>query len=275
MQMAPPNALAPQATCPRLLVINPNTSEAVAQLLQKHVGQQWAQLHDLPAASSIAPVVETISAPFGASYIASELAYTIASHACIDAWATAVQQQQTRTAWSGILIGCFGDPGLLALREIASLPTSGLAEGAFVTAAKLGKFGIVTGGRSWKPMLERLAQALHFEHALAAISTVPLTGAQLMADRQSALKILRKACQEMEQTHSVQSIIIGGAALAGMAAEIQPHVTVPLIDSVQAATSHMHAIIQQSHAPHTTGTPTLGEWMGLSPALSALLENRN
>ena len=57
----------------------------------------------------------------------------------------------------GVLIGCFGDPGLFALREVSGCPVTGLAEASFIRAAALGPFAIVTGGERWKPMLQRLA----------------------------------------------------------------------------------------------------------------------
>lgn len=263
---------------PRLLVINPNTSSAVTALLHSQISQQLAQS---PAHSSFK--VDAMSARFGPAYIASETAYAIASHACLDAWAAARQQHvdaRSAVPWRGILIGCFGDPGLLALRELAPLPVTGLAEGAFAIAARHGRFGIVTGGKRWQPMLERLAQALHYERSLATIHTVHLTGAQLMADRTWALQTLQQACEQVLRAHPVDAIIIGGAALAGMSAEIQAHIPVPLIDSVAAATRFISEHMQ--HAPNNHdmhASPALESiapvlWTGLSTELSALLASR-
>jgi hypothetical protein len=39
----------------------------------------------------------------------------------------------------GVLIGCFGDPGLFALRESSACPVTGLAEASFIEAARRGR----------------------------------------------------------------------------------------------------------------------------------------
>jgi hypothetical protein len=105
----------------RLLVINPNTSSAVSRLLQQHAKQ----------AAGDGVSVQTITARLGASYIADEASYAVAAHATLDAWAAALAAGVVPDA---VLIGCFGDPGLLALRESSPVPVTGLAEGAFVVA---------------------------------------------------------------------------------------------------------------------------------------------
>ena len=100
----------------QLLVINPNMSAHVSALLQRHV--QGA------AGSHVA--VRTATARFGAPYIACEASYAVAAHAALDVWAHEIAQPQT--APDAVLIGCFGDPGLMALRESSPVPVTGLAE---------------------------------------------------------------------------------------------------------------------------------------------------
>jgi len=118
---------------PKLLVINPNTSSSVSGLLQQHLQLQLAGAVD----------VNTVTARFGAPYIASEATYAVAQHAVLDAWATAHAHGERPDA---VLIGCFGDPGLFAMRDGAGVPVGGLAEAAFTAAARHGRFAIVTGG---------------------------------------------------------------------------------------------------------------------------------
>ena len=161
-----------------LLVINPNTSASVSELLHQHV----------QAEVGLNVRVRTVTARFGAPYIADEAGYAVASHATLDAWATALAAPAA--APDAVLIGCFGDPGLLALRESSPVPVTGLAEAAFIEAARHGRFAIVTGGERWGPMLQRLAQALGHAPALAGIHTVVPTGAQLAADPAAS----RQAC---------------------------------------------------------------------------------
>lgn len=240
----------------KLLVINPNTSTHVTDLLTQHV-QTAAGSH---------VVVRSVTARFGAPYIADEASYAIAAHATLDAWATALAAPQA--APDAVLIGCFGDPGLMALRESSPVPVTGLAEAAFIEAARHGRFAIVTGGERWAPILQRLAQSLGHATALAGIHTVAPTGAQLAADPLAARQLLTQACLDAVRQLGVQTVILGGAGLAGMAAGIQPHVNVPIIDSVVAGA---HWALRSNAVPPQRSSPGFDmPWVNLSAELTAL-----
>ncbi|MDR3370286.1 aspartate/glutamate racemase family protein [Rhodoferax sp.] len=239
----------------RLLLINPNTSSTITALLQTHA----------QAAAGPQVQVVTRTARFGAPYIACEASYTVAAHATLDAWAAAMAPGQDRI--DAILIGCFGDPGLLALRQVSPIPVTGLAEASFMAAAALGRFAIVTGGERWKPILERLAHGLGFGEQLVGIQTVTATGAELAADPLAAQVLLAHACNEAVARWGVQSVILGGAGLAGMAAGIQPKVPVPVIDSVLAGVAHA---LRQAPAQTLQASKRFDfAWSGVSAELAA------
>jgi Asp/Glu/hydantoin racemase len=148
-------------------------------------------------------------------------------------------------------------------------PVVGLAEAAMRQAAAHGRFAIVTGGAAWKPMLERLARSLGLAEALALIHLVAPTGAQMAADPDAALVLLRDACREASA--GVQSVILGGAALAGMAATLAPALDVPLIDSVSAGAEAV--VAAASSPPAGTQAPASSgmHWHGMSAALLQIL----
>lgn len=216
----------------RLLLINPNTSasttERLLQVLTPCLPSDW--------------VLDAHTARFGASYIACEASHAVAAHALLERWAEQVSppRQQPR----GVLIGCFGDPGLFALRECSACPVTGLAEASFIEAALHGPFAIVTGGQRWRPMLQRLAQSLGYGEKLLHIETVAPSGAELLADPDMALRCLAQACREAAQP-GVKALILGGAGLAGYAQALQPHINLPLIDSAQAGLN----VILKGRAP--------------------------
>ncbi len=240
-----------------LLVINPNTSEAFSSLLQQHV----------QATAGPQVQVRTVTARFGSPYIACEASYAVAAHAGMDAWAHALQEPGA-PAPDAVLIGCFGDPGLFALRDGSPVPVTGLAEAAFMQAAARGRFAVVTGGAKWKPMLERLARMLGCHEQLAEVLTVAPTGAELAADPQAARALLAQACRDAARRGPVASVIVGGAGLAGMAAAIQPGVDVHLIDSVEAG-----AQVAMGMAPMPGARAEAGfgvAWQGVSAALAEM-----
>lgn len=238
-----------------LLLINPNTSDSVSALLHLHAQRiAGAAVH-----------VQTVTARFGAPYIACEASYAVAGHAVLDAWAAASADKAA--GFDAVLIACFGDPALMAMRECSTAPVTGLAEAAFVEAAKTGPFAIVTGGARWKPMLERLAQNLGFEALLAGIHTVEQSGAELARDPLAAQAILSKACMTAAERFGAKTVILGGAGLAGMAAAIQSAVNVPVIDSVVAG---VHYALGRPNARQAADRVFDFAWKNLSPELTAL-----
>jgi Asp/Glu/hydantoin racemase len=248
------------STCPSspqccLLVINPNTTASITERMVAHVSRT------LGAASPWQVVSAT--ARFGAPYIADEASYAVAHHACLDAWATALAEHPAAVP-DVVLIGCFGDPGLWAMRAVAPCVVMGLAEASMVEAAKMGPFAIVTGGARWRPILTRHALDLGFSAQLAHIHTVAPSGAQLAADPAGACRLLAQACNDaIAQAPWVQSIILGGAGLAGLAMCIQPLVPRVLIDSVEAGARQ--AITRKRNCDALDVAGFDGVWQGPPP----------
>ena len=207
----------------RLLVINPNTTGSITERVQQAIH----------AESPPDVWTEAVTARFGAPYIGDPCGYAVAAHATLESWAR--HSSQRALGPDGIVIACFGDPGLLALRELADCPVTGLAEAALAEAAGFGRSAILTGGQAWKPMLERLLPDLAHADRICGIETVELSGAQIHADPQAAEALLLQACQRIERLWPIDSLILGGAGLAGMAARLQGRLGLRLIDSVAAA----------------------------------------
>jgi allantoin racemase len=237
----------------KFLLINPNTNTLTTHRLQSVLQPL------LPSNAQL----EFRTASFGANYIACEASHAVASHACVDAWAT--HRTEAQDQLDGVLIGCFGDPGLFALREVSSCPVTGLAEASFIQAAKHGPFAIVTGGERWKPMLRRLAQSLGYGELLARIETVVPSGAQLQADPQMALQCLSDACAQAAKSNA-RCVILGGAGLAGYAQALQEISALPLIDSAQAG---LEVLLQnQAPAPNKTTDGFYAQWSNMPKAFA-------
>jgi Asp/Glu/hydantoin racemase len=201
----------------RILIINPNTTRSVTDRVaeacrQAHPDLQWTGA----------------TARFGAPYIASEATYAVAAHAVLDSFEFEVAQHGP---FDAVLIACFGDPGLLALREVAGVPVVGLAQASFEAAGRRGPFAVVTGGRAWEPMLRRFARMHQLDAQLRGIFTIALTGAQVAADPGRAQQDLIAACQ-LGLDAGATTVVLGGAGLAGMAAVLQPQLGAPVLDNV-------------------------------------------
>jgi len=207
------------------LLINPNTSQAVTERLVAQL-QPWCE--GLPLMG--------VTASFVDAYIASEAAYTVAGHAVLEAFDHHVDEHGLPQA---VLVGCFGDPSVWALRvKHPKLPIIGLAEAALREAHAHGPFAVVTGGHAWGPMIERLAATWHLlgPQGLLKVHTLEATGGEMLADPQAAMEALGVACEATALAcPQARTLVLGGAALGGMAADLAPRVGLPLIDNVHAA----------------------------------------
>lgn len=241
----------------RLLLINPNTSE---EITNKVVAASRA------CAMPGTEIVGT-TGRFGARYISDRAAYAIAGHAALDALAAYVEP------CDAVVLACFGDPGLLALREATTRPVIGMAEAAIEAACATGpvsRFAIVTGGHGWVPMLEEFVAALGLAHRLAAVKAVDKTGAAIAVDPDAALAELAAACNACVRDQGADVVILGGAGLAGIAARIEDRVRVPLIDGVAVAIARAEAAVDgREPAKRSTTRRVPVETVGLAPALMA------
>ena len=112
----------------RLLIINPNISESVTQLIAAE-----ARLSAGPQTE-----ISMQTAPFGVAYIETRF------EALIGAYAVAQVAAEHVAGHDAVIVAAFGDPGLAALREVLPVPVLGMTESALATACLLGhRFSII------------------------------------------------------------------------------------------------------------------------------------
>ena len=245
-----------------LLLINANTTVAITELLVANARQL------------VSPdtTVTGVTARLGARYVATRPAYAIAAHAALDAYA------EHGAGADAVILACFGDPGLMALRELSTIPVIGMAEASCQIAARRGgRFSIVTGGAGWVPMLREFVTGIGLGGQLASVRAVPPSGVEIAADPQRGRTILAQECRAAAVGDGAEVVILGGAGLVGIAEAIAGDVPVPLIDSLTAAikTAENAARDFEEDRLQKTSCPIRPvESIGLAPRLSALLLGR-
>jgi allantoin racemase len=210
-----------------LLLINPNTTQAVTDRLRRQLVAQLGM--SCPAR------LHACTARFGAPYIADAATYQVGARAVLDAFALHVAEHGLPGA---VLVGCFGDPAVWALRSLhPQLPAMGLAEAGMREAAAHGPFAVVTGGHAWQPLLRQLAadRGLAGPQGLVAVHTVEATGGQMAADLHAAQALLHEAAQACLAQHpGVRALVLGGATLGGLAEPLADTLGLPVVDNVAA-----------------------------------------
>lgn len=244
----------------RILVLNPNTSPDMTALVMRVLAPLT------PPGVTLVPA----TGRFGARYISSRSAGVIAGHAALDAYA------EYGHGCDAVYLACFGDPGLMALKELATIPVVGMAEAACRKAAEGGgRFSIVTGGERWGPILTEFVASLGLGGNLARVETVAPTGGDIANDPDGSIDLLAKACRRTAEHDGAQAVILGGAGLAGLADRVQPHVGVPVICSTQIGFAAVLAAARNPPKKPASGdlsVPAPVASVGLSDRLARLLE---
>ena len=144
----------------RLLMINPNTTEALTQRLAASVSAV------IPSDVTLIPV----TAAQGFPYISSRAEAQIAGAHVLE---TLAERQADCDA---ALIAAFGDPGLLAARELFDLPVTGMTEASMMMALSLGqRFAFVTFSSHLAPWYEEQVHLAGLEGRFAGVFTPPET----------------------------------------------------------------------------------------------------
>ncbi|MCW5643641.1 MAG: Asp/Glu racemase [Rhodoferax sp.] len=186
----------------KLLVLNPNRTATMTAMVvaeaQRIAGDAVA-VHGVTAADGPAVIATRESFAAGARAALD----TLRAHS--DGWADAV------------LLACFGDPGLAALRACSQVPVIGMADAALREAIALGRpYHIVTAGREWDAMLRdtvRLSDGA--QDLLDGISILDTTGLAVAQDRQAFVGRLQHTLDKIHD-RGAPTCILGGAGFAGM-----------------------------------------------------------
>lgn len=248
----------------RLLLLNANTTEAMTA--------RMVEAATRVAGAGVA--IDGATGRFGARYISTRAAAAIAGHAALDLLAQEVGAANPG-GYDAVALACFGDPGLLALKELSPIPVVGMAEASLTLAAQLGgRIGVVTGGERWVPMLRELALVLGLGERVAALRATRLTGAQVAADPPAAEAELAALARTCVAEDGADVVVFGGAGLVGMAARLQPALDVPLLCSLDCLVAATLAAARLGAAKAASGSfapPTPTPSTGLSPGLAAML----
>jgi len=145
---------------------------------------------------------------------------------------------------SGHVIACFGDPGLLAARELASGPVIGIAEAAMHAATLVAtRFSIVTTLPRTLIIARHLLQQYGFTHHCAALHAIDLPVLALEDGSGLAQEKVRQQCLQAKQQDGCGAIVLGCGGMATLARELTQELKMPVIDGVSAAVKMVEALV--------------------------------
>lgn len=210
-------------------VINPNTSIAMTHTIAE-------------AARSVVAPGTTILATCptqGVESIEGHFDEAIAAIGVLEQ----IKQGQAQGA-QGHVIACFGDPGLLAARELASGPVVGIAEAAMHMATLVAtRFSIVTTLPRTVIIARHLLRQYGFEHHCAALHAIDLPVLALEDGTGLAQEKVRERCIQARREDGSGAIVLGCGGMANLARELTQELEIPVIDGVTAAVKMVESLL--------------------------------
>lgn len=223
----------------RVLVVNPNTSLGVTRRIDLAA----------QAAAHSGDEVRTVPAAFG-----PELIVTPADGAhAMQGVLAAVDQHHS--GMDGIVLASFGDTGLDQVRAITGKPVVGIAHAALTRALEHGpRFSIVSFSRSVQVSLRGIVEHYSLVDHLADVTVLEDS---VWSDPGNIYHELAEPllhlCQQRAKRGGIDSIILGGGPLAGLAQSFAPHVDLPIVDGTSAAIDILRRELTNAYAPPHQG----------------------
>lgn len=247
----------------RILVVNPNTSADVTDLL-------------IAAGEAVAaPETELVplTAPRGFPYIAGPAEAQVGGAIAIEMLA-----DHHRDADAAI-IAAFGDPGLAGARQLFDIPVIGMSAAAMLSACLLGhRFAIVTFAPALAAWFHDCVEANGLAARYAGIFGLDGAFATLAGVQDEKQDLLVELANRAAREAHAEVVILAGAPLAGLAAKVADGVAVPLVDPIAAAVKQAEALIALAPRKATAGAgqrPAAKETSGLPRSLAARFGHRD
>ncbi|MDX7949713.1 aspartate/glutamate racemase family protein [Lichenihabitans sp. Uapishka_5] len=212
----------------RIKVINPNTTESMTRTIAA------------AARAAAAPGTEILAATASTGPVSIEGHYdeAISVIGLLEAIREGEQQ-----GCDGYVIACFGDPGLLAAREMTRAPVLGIAEAAMHAASFVATgFSVVTTLGRTRIIAEHLVHAYGMGRHCRRVRATELAVLELDDPASDARRKIVNECRRALDEDGSGAIVLGCGGMADLARELTAELGVPVIDGVGVAVKFIEAL---------------------------------
>ncbi|MCP4316265.1 MAG: hydrogenase expression protein HupH [Hyphomicrobiales bacterium] len=194
--------------------------------------------------------VDVRDVPTGPSSIESAYEEALSIPATLD-----MIMQCENEGYDAAIIGCFGDPGLEAARELVEMPVVGPCESSMLLAASLGhKYSVLTIFDTLIAGQEYLAVKAGVREKLASVRATGIPVLELMSDYKATKTRLIEVATACVEQDRADSIIFGCMTMSflDMADEISATVGVPSVNAGRAALKQAETLVSMNLAHSRT-----------------------
>src|SRR5436305_11189663 len=213
----------------RLVVINPNSNEAVTRGLEE-------ALRPLTFADGPAIVCTTLAeGPYGIETQADAESVTMPLRRFVE----------SDNGADAFVIACYSDPGLHVCREGTSRPVFGIAECGVLTAlARAERFGVIAILERSIARHMRYLRQMGLTERLAGERPLGLSVAETASDK--TLPRMIEVGRALKDEDGANAIVMGCAGMARHRAPLEDALGIPVIDPTQAAVTMAIGAVQLS-----------------------------
>lgn len=201
----------------RLLVLNPNTSTEMTRDIEITIEKYKSQ-----------GIEVTVKKPdFGPQSLEAFYDYTLAAFGCIRLL------EKEKDNYDGVLIACFGDPGLYAVKEMLSYPVIGIAEASIAMANLMGqKFGLLVALDKAVALMTDMVGQYGMRDRCAAIEPLNISVLDVEKNKEESIKKLIEVGR-VAINKGAEVLILGCAGMTGMKEGVEQALGVTVIDPVE------------------------------------------
>jgi len=244
----------------RILLLNPNVTEAVTARMAQ----------EARAAASPGVEILTATAPFGVSFIENRVESALAAHAVLEALA------ERLGSFDAAIVGAFGEPGLLAARELCDVPVVGPFEATMLLGWPLAKrISIVSFSARFERLFEETAAERGLGARLASVRTLGAKVADVGAAAEDLAEPLLALAERCIAEDGAEALVFAGGPLAGLARRLGGRLPVPALDPTACAVRMAEMLVGLAPRKAARGSfarPGAKPSLGLSPALARVFE---
>jgi Asp/Glu/hydantoin racemase len=204
----------------RILVINPNSTEAVTRGIDEAMA---------PLRFAGGPQIHCVTLAEGPPAVESQGD----SDSVIGPLCRLIRATDADAA--AFVIACFSDPGLFSAREATKKPVLGIAECGILTALTLGhRFGVISILARSVPRHLRYIAAIGVAQRLAGDLPIGL-GVLELADARTTLARMIDTGRRLRDQHGADVLVMGCSGMSRYRDDLEEAVQIPVVEPTQAA----------------------------------------
>ena len=204
----------------RILVINPNSTEAVTRGIDQAVE---------PLRMTGGPAIDCVTLKEGPPGIETQQHVD----SVVQPLLNLVRAKDAE--YAAFVIACYSDPGLHSVREATKKPVLGISECGILTALTLGhRFGVIAILEKSIPRHLRYVGALGVTDRLAGELAVGIPVVEL-SNEEKTFRRMVEVGRTLRERHGANVVVMGCAGMARYRKALQDEIGIPVVEPTQAA----------------------------------------